>query len=56
MNDLSSLCNCKDGFYSVPNKFLCETCHFTCKLCSGPGANNCLYCRTENKRIIANNG
>ncbi|EAS02540.2 myxococcus cysteine-rich repeat protein (macronuclear) [Tetrahymena thermophila SB210] len=44
---------CQDGFYMNNNSNKCEKCHFSCKTCSGPTANNCSSCY-KNSNVVLN--
>lgn len=38
-------CKCKEGFYDENGQ--CQPCDAKCKLCSGPGSDKCLECKTD---------
>ncbi|KAL4454555.1 hypothetical protein ABPG74_021760 [Tetrahymena malaccensis] len=41
----SGSCICKPGSYENPSLKICVQCHYSCRTCSGPNANNCILCQ-----------
>ena len=44
-------CDAANGHYTDVAKKTCPECHYSCKTCDGPAANNCLSCDKDSNRV-----